>query len=813
MDDEFDLWIDGQHFGHFGNRAEDESYYMRKSVHHVGKYLAPGEHLLVFRVNDWAGGGGIHREPLALANDSTLFMTRTERLYALARRDPHLLWPYWVQGKGQSWTVIGLADAVAEGLVSHDGMIGANTWPFTLSLWLRIQDGTVYAAESLSPVRLNWQLKEGFLPLPQMMFGDENIRIRQSHACLPEVNGGAGITRVDYEVASAFTSPVTARLFLAVRPYLVNSKVSELRQITWQEEKQRVLIENKFPLWCSPGAPDSVYLQPVSILRLDQSPGDISRIVLENSAENNSSSPGIEPGGPGEDSLRMASALFAWDIVLNPGVNIFQFHAPLQGGEGWKDAGEFALSPDTQQLAHGWRDQLTKVELKLPDEPLRNAYYASLAYILINADRGMPHPGPLAYDLFWYRDTAYILAALLRNGQFELARQVVAHLMAAQRPNGEFPPIFDLNYKRIGTREWDSQGQALFSLAEYVFFSGDTGIVRSCWPQLERGVAFLDSLQNGSKSGILPPSWSAEDLGSGNWHHYWDDFWAVTGLYHVALLAEKMGWPEKALRLREKAERLSEATRASYLEVLEKKKISWIPNGPEDLRGSSMARGTSPGLWPGGALAANDPLVKQSFQYYWKTWIEPYRGAYLHHNGFWPYAFELGYCYLRLDQPERAHTILNWHLAHQTFPGLYAWAEVLDTVNYRFQAGDMPHAWVAADYINLLRGLLVDERGDTLVLGAGIPREWLITGEAVGISGAFTRFGKMSFAVNYEESSQSLQWSIAGEELTAAGLKLKLPRELCCKSVMVDGIPWQDFNAAEVRLPVSAKHVLARLGR
>lgn len=819
VDDAFDLWIDGRRFGSFGDRRTGETYYRRKSVHNLTRWLSPGPHLFAFRVNDWGGGGGIHQAPLALASDSTVFMTPEERVLALAKQNPRALWPYWVQGLGQSWTVIGLPEAVAEGLVSREGMLGANTWPFTLSLWLRLEDGTVYAPENRAPDQLTWQLERGFLPLPQLAYGDERIQIRQSYACLPGYRESqpsqAGfakdrgeapqIAQIDYEIAVVSEKPLKGWLFLAVRPYLVNSKVAEIQRIAWEEQRQTVLVNGQFPVWCSAGTPQRRLIRPVAGLKLDRSKGDISEIVLQGF-------PALaEETGAEEEDLRLAAGLFAWEVALQPGAHHFRFRAPLEAPETRNDSAEFAPAISRPEMADLWQAQLTAVALKVPDEPLRNAYYASLAYILINADRGMPHPGPLAYDLFWYRDTAYMLAALLRNGQFDFARRAVAHLMAAQRPDGEFPPIFDLNYKQVGEREWDSQGQALFSLTEYVFFSGDTAAARRHWPQVERGVAFLDSLQAASKTGILPPSWSAEDLGSGKWHHYWDDFWAIAGLRHAALLAQKMGWPEQAQRLREKADRLNRATRASYTQLMKKKKISWIPNGPEDLYGSSMARGTSPGLWPGGALAADDPLVKQSFDYYWKTWIEPYQGAYLHHNGFWPYAFELGTCYLRLDQPEHAHAILQWHLNRQTFPGGYAWAEVLDTVNYRFQAGDMPHAWVAADYINLVRGLLVDERDDSLTLGAGIPREWLESGKAVGISGAFTRFGKITFEVSYQRASQTLHWSIDGEDLRAAGLKLKLPREFIVKSVAVDGAPWQDFNAGEIRLPASAKSVLVRL--
>ncbi|NIV04133.1 hypothetical protein GWN26_10395, partial [Candidatus Saccharibacteria bacterium] len=44
MDDAFDMWIDGQHLGHFGDQDANETYYLRKSVHDLTDVLQPGRH-------------------------------------------------------------------------------------------------------------------------------------------------------------------------------------------------------------------------------------------------------------------------------------------------------------------------------------------------------------------------------------------------------------------------------------------------------------------------------------------------------------------------------------------------------------------------------------------------------------------------------------------------------------------------------------------------------------------------------------------------------------------------------------------------
>ena len=61
--------------------------------------------------------------------------------------------------------------------------------------------------------------------------------------------------------------------------------------------------------------------------------------------------------------------------------------------------------------------------------------------------------------------------------------------------------------------------------------------------------------------GILPPSESAEDLGPGDHHHYWDDFWAVIGLENAAFLARELGHTDDAVWMQAEADALRTALR------------------------------------------------------------------------------------------------------------------------------------------------------------------------------------------------------------------------------------------------------------
>ncbi|NJL95178.1 MAG: hypothetical protein HC915_16400 [Anaerolineae bacterium] len=104
---------------------------------------------------------------------------------------------------------------------------------------------------------------------------------------------------------------------------------------------------------------------------------------------------------------------------------------------------------------------------------------------------------------------------------------------------------------------------------------------------------------------------------------------------------------------------------------------------------------------------------------------------------------ELANAYLKLGRIDLMNQILGWTLSHQTLPGTYAWAEQIDPFSKGFTGGDMPHAWAAASYITLVRGMLALEQGDALALFRGVPAWWFEAGRVIALENAPTLFGTL----------------------------------------------------------------------
>ena len=68
-------------------------------------------------------------------------------------------------------------------------------------------------------------------------------------------------------------------------------------------------------------------------------------------------------------------------------------------------------------------------------------------------------------------------------------------------------------------------------------------------------------------------------------------------------------------------------------------------------------------------------------------------------------------------------------------------------------SGDRQHLWTPVAVVRALRDMMVMEKGDGLHLALGTPREWLGSGQPVGMAGACTYFGAVSYQMQYDASA------------------------------------------------------------
>lgn len=77
--------------------------------------------------------------------------------------------------------------------------------------------------------------------------------------------------------------------------------------------------------------------------------------------------------------------------------------------------------------------------------------------------------------------------------------------------------------------------------------------------------------------------------------------------------------------------------------------------------------------------------------------------------------------------------------------------------------GDGQHGWAAAEWVLMMRSLFLTEESEELIVGAGIPKEWLATGETMSFGPTPTPFGTVKVDIRTcDGSTKSPSVIVAG---------------------------------------------------
>lgn len=133
-----------------------------------------------------------------------------------------------------------------------------------------------------------------------------------------------------------------------------------------------------------------------------------------------------------------------------------------------------------------------------------------------------------------------------------------------------------------------------------------------------------------------------------------------------------------------------------------------------------------------------------------------------------------------------------------------------------FFLGDLPHAWVASDFVRSALDMFAYMResgnqgtGDALVIAAGIPAGWL-DGQGVAVEGLRTPYGELGYTLQRDGQQVRLRLS-PGLRVPSGGVVLQLPAALTGGTATIDGVPAQWSEAGELRVDrVPAEVVIAR---
>jgi hypothetical protein len=267
-------------------------------------------------------------------------------------------------------------------------------------------------------------------------------------------------------------------------------------------------------------------------------------------------------------------------------------------------------------LERHWAHKLGGLNVRIGgEEPACvQALRTATGHILANRDGPAIQPGPRRYTRSWIRDAATMSAALLRMGCGGEVRDFLAWYATHQAADGNVPCAVDRNGPDW-LPEHDSHGQFVFTLAEYLRFTGDRSFAAALWPAAQRALGYLESLiatrrtpefrtaERRACFGILPESASHEGYLAQPVHAYWDDFWALRGIGDGAELAQSLGEPAEAERLRRLRDELGTCLYQSIATTIATRRLSIPARRPPRSPSPTPPSAWRPPCWRGPSMS------------------------------------------------------------------------------------------------------------------------------------------------------------------------------------------------------------------
>jgi hypothetical protein len=665
-------------------------------------------------------------------------------LAELARDAPAGQMPRAFLGQQNYWGLVGVdGGGERSALLSEDGAIEIGRGGFSVEPAVQVDGGTPLTWADVAPTQ---SLRDGYLPLPAVHWRHDAFTL--------DIEAGADGARdapqalARYTLVNRSDRPRRFTLLLALRPWQVNPPqqflttpggASPVRELSWGDG---VLAVN-----------GRGTLRPTDTPRAVSAAAFDAGLPLEALRR-------APPLGSLRDPQSHASALLQFEFTLAAGERrSLGWTAPLARQAAPPDPLATAtLGVRLDAAAAHWRARLNRTTLALPADaqPIADTLRSTLAQILVSRDGPALKPGTRSYARAWVRDGAMMVAGLLRLGEVDASREFIDWYAGFVFDSGKVPCCVD-SRGADPVAENDSHGQYLYTVAEVWRHTRDRAWLARHWPTVQRVVAYQESLRQSERGarnrepgrahlfGLMPPSISHEGYSDKPAYSYWDDFWALRGYKDAVAIARALGHDGEAQRWSAWTTSFEGELAASIVASAAHHRIDFIPGAAD--RGDFDATSTTIALNP---VQAELPpaLLDATCERYWREGLARAQGLRAWKD-YTPYELRSVGALARLGRSERAHAMLDFFFRDRRPAAWNQWAEIVRPgLRERGFIGDLPHAWVASDYMRSALDLFAYEReaDASIVVGAAWKPQWLAQG--LEVRGLSTAYGVLDYKLD-----------------------------------------------------------------
>ncbi|MBK5092418.1 MAG: hypothetical protein JJE48_02750, partial [Actinobacteria bacterium] len=634
----------------------------------------------------------------------------------------------------RNWTGVGLCGFPNEGSVDPRGLITPWSFSPSVDLWV-LSAGLLTCPSRLESVE---QILVDDVPVVKTRFAASGLTCTWTTFVAPLDSIPVILSLAELENPGKRAKE--ASLVISARPYN-NETIEAISSLVYDRAERCLKTDGNILVYFAE--------EPDEVLLSDYAHGDVANLLTDGAREK-------LPGGTCEVEepfgLSTGAAVYNRKVPAG-GKAAIAFACPLMAGVRMRFGrllppgdSETQVRKHLEDALKGWKELVSQgMCVSLPEERYQKAFDVNKAFLLLLYDGQVITPGVSTYHMMWFRDAAYLVPALERIGHAEKARRILLTHPDRQQKDGRF-------HSQGG--EWDSNGQAMWTLVNHWRMTGDDDFLKDVYLPLIKGARWIDRTRlkdlpaADPRHGLLPPGLSAEHFGM-NDTYYWDDLWSVGGLRAAADAARHLGFDGDAVYMDSVADGLMRDLEASWEKVRARLGRALMPIAPyRDIDAGSI--GALVAVYPLDLIPPEEEIMENTVEEIVKRCF--WRDTHYHgimHCGINPYlSLHVAMYYLRRRDPY-ALTIFEslWSMATDTC----TYPEAINPLTGGGSYGDGHDGWSAGEVFNFVRNLLVFEEGDRLTLLPLGKKEWFRAGDRIEVENAGTLFGDISYSVASEK--------------------------------------------------------------
>jgi hypothetical protein len=439
------------------------------------------------------------------------------------------------------------------------------------------------------------------------------------------------------------------------------------------------------------------------------------------------------------------SAVWTWQIPLQP---------PAASAAVDRGLDAVGAAAALRRLHGFWAAQergMTRIHV--PEARVDHVYRAS-ALAILQARYQTPSGwvqgvNRLQYQAYWLRDSSIETVALDQIGLHATAAQNLAFLPHWQQPDGEY-------ISRPGQQ--DGLGQALWELDQHALLTHDAAFAAAQLPNVGAAVAWIAQVSAADPLGLLPASTVGDDEELVGAHVTGDDVWAAAGLRSAVALADQAGRPDLTAAWGAVDQRFETSLRGAVAGVLAGTgHVTPALDQPGGFDWGNYNLSYPVAVFDPRGAADRGTVARE--RAHSAEGLATYDGRLHDYLGFPVLETEL-----EAGDARAAVAGLYSETVHTTAPG-FGWEQGLPPFGTRITALNLaPHGTFAAQYISLLRNLLVRDAGVGVDLLGGVSPAWLAPGATIAVRGAPSSVGTVSLRLHALPGGDgaTLRWRVAG---------------------------------------------------